>query len=73
MSNILFTTKSIHAWVMMTMLNLGVICNDIIFIIFTLEEQRLGSATCRLCDGGWNQGEVAMASIRFADFVFFFS
>lgn len=58
---------------MMTILNLEVICNDMIFISFTSEEQRLGSATYRLCDGGWNQGEVAVASVRFADFLFFFS
>lgn len=53
------------------MLNLGVICNDMILIIFTLEEQKLGSATYRLCDGGWYQGEVAMPSVRCANSVFF--
>lgn len=71
MSIILFTRNSINAWVMLTVLNLGVICNDMLFIVFTSEEQKLGSTTCRLCDGGWNQGEVAMASMRCADFVFF--
>lgn len=70
MSNILFTRNSIHAWVMLTMLNLGVICNDMTLIIFTLGEQKLGSATYRLCDGGWNQ-KVAMASVRCANSVFF--
>lgn len=71
MSNILFTRNSIHAWVMLTVLNLGVICNDMILIIFTLGEQKLGSATYRSCDGGWNQGEVAMTSVRCANSVVF--
>jgi len=58
-------------WLMLIVLNLGVICNDLIFIILTSEEQKLGSETYRLCAGGWNQGEVAMTSVSCADFAFF--